>query len=451
MNRRRFLKYAGATATVVGASVAAFYLCNAGPRSSPQVTTPTTTQVGTSVTEAITTTTASGEHTLTRSKEGYPLLGCYDHRHYQIQSFEIEQFARWDMLTVNFETAHAASDALREIRNLNPKIKILAWISLGFYRISEDSTVKGWGGYLETKFLADSNEDWWIHKKGVEPPSLRRLHMVPWYPDQAHPNPKSAFSDHIVKFLQEEVLSTGLYDGIFYDCTWDDGYISQQLTDTDISASEYREGVTGILKETREILGPSGMMMGNPGVEWRDTCAYWEYANGHYQENALGDVFGSGWGKVWEIYQRNMRKKSPPARMHWIGVDTQYKRDRSTYGNVTRKDLTDEDLRRMRLGLGTALLLDNGYFGFDLGDGYHGYGEQWWFPEYDANLGFPSSNYEKAGDGTYRRRYDNGLVIVNPGFDKTIDLSVKYRDVTTNEISDRIKVPAKDARLLITA
>ena len=66
------------------------------------------------------------------------------------------------MLTVNFETAHAVSDALREIRNLNPKIKILAWISLGFYRISEDSTMKGWGGYLETKFLADSNEDWWI-------------------------------------------------------------------------------------------------------------------------------------------------------------------------------------------------------------------------------------------------------------------------------------------------
>jgi hypothetical protein len=86
---------------------------------------------------------------------------------------------------------------------------------------------------------------------------------------------------------------------------------------------------------------------------------------------------------------------------HWIGVDTQY-RDRSTYGNVTRKDLTDEDLRRMRLGLGTALLLDDGYFGFDLGDGYHGYGEQWWFPEYDANLGFRSSNYEKAGDGTYK-------------------------------------------------
>jgi len=152
-----------------------------------------------------------------------------------------------------------------------------------------------------------------------------------------------------------------------------------------------------MLKETREILGPSGGMMGNPDVEWRDTCAYWEYANGHYQENALGDVFGGDWGKVWEIYQRNMRKKSPPARMHWIGVDAQYKRDRSSYGNVTRKDLTDEDLRRMRLGLGTALLLDNGYFGFDLGDGYHSMGSNGGFPNMTQTWAFQVATTRRQG------------------------------------------------------
>ena len=72
-------------------------------------------------------------------------------------------------------------------------------------------------------------------------------------------------------------------------------------------------------------------------------------------------------------------------------------------------------------------------------------------PNTTQTWAFLSSNYEKAGDGTYRRRYDNGLVIVNPGFDRTIDLGTKYRDVTTNELSARIKVPARDARLLITA
>ena len=416
----------------------------------PAIPSPQTNQTS-STTSSLTTSLSSISSTsssvLAKSREGCAPVGNYDHWHYEILLHEIEQFARWDMFTVNFETAHYARDALKEIKNLNPKTRILVWISLGFYKIGD------WGGYLETKFLADSSEDWWIHIRGTGPPSSRRYHNTPWYPDLVHPNPKSGFADHIVKFLQEEILSTELYDGVFFDATGDARFIfptgHEQL---DVSPSEYTEGIADILKNTRNrLLGPDGIIMGNPGDEWPENCPYWEYANGHYQENALGDVFGSDWSKMWAIYQRNMRKKSPPARMHWIGVDTQYKRDRSTYGNVTQKDVTDEDLRRMRLGLGTALLLDNGYFGFDLGDGYHGYGEQWWFPEYDANLGFPSSNYEKAGDGTYRRRYDNGLVIVNPGFDRTIDLGAKYRDATTSQTSNRITVPGNDARLLVTA
>ena len=349
------------------------------------------------------------------------------------------------MLALNFENAHYSTGPLKEIKNLNPNTTILAWISLGFYWIS----IPRQGGYLEARLLADSSEDWWIHKQGTGSPSSRRLQIAPWYPGFVTPNPKSGFAERVVKFLQEEVMSTDLYDGVFYDCVWDDEWISQQLADTEISASEYREGITSILRETREKLGPNIVIMGNPGVEWSDTCSYWEYANGHYQENALGDVFGSDWNRMWEICQRNMRMKSPPRRVHWIGVDTQCRRDRKSFEHVTRKDLTDQDLRRMRLGLGTALLLDNCYFGFDLGDGWHGYGEQWWFPEYDANLGFPRRNHERASDGTYRRRYDHGLVIVNSEANRTVDLDASYRDATTNEIVNRITVPKEDARILV--
>jgi len=381
---------------------------------------------------------------MTRLKQGYPLLGNYDHWHWSIEPGEIEQFARWDMFTVNFETAyyakHYANTALKEIKNLNPKTKILAWISLGLWNPN------GSGGHLETQFLGGS-EDWWIHKRGTASLSSRRLHLISWWPGAVTPNPKSGFAEHVVRFLQEQVLSTELYDGVFYDCVWDDGWLSQALATADISASEYREGITSILRSTRDNLGPNGIIMANGA--WSDNCPYWKYANGTYQENALGDVFGADWNNMWRIYQRNMIKKSPPERLHWIGVDTQYKRKRDDYSKVTQNDLTSEDLRRMRLGLGTALLLDNGYFGFDRGDGWHGYGEQWWFPEYDADLGFPRENHERETDGTLRRRYDHGLVIVNPGSNRTVDLDASYRDATTNEIVNRITVPREDARILI--
>jgi hypothetical protein len=379
-----------------------------------------------------------------KARQGYPLLGNYDHWHTTIAPSEIEQFARWNMLALNFETAYYANAPLMKIRELNPDIKILAWISLGLF-----NPVPIMNGPLGAKFLNESTEDWWIHTKGISPPSTRRLQMVAYYPSLVTPNPKSEFAEHIVRFLQEVVLSTDLYDGIFYDCVWDDGWISQQLADAEVTPTEYRDGITSILKRTRTEVGPDGLIMGNPGVQWSDSCQYWDYANGHYQENALGDVFGSNWSQMWEIYQRNMRKESPPPRSHWIGVDTQYRRKRDAYKNVMRIDLTNDDLRRMRLGLGTALLLDNGYFGFDKGDGWHGYGEQWWFSEYDASLGMPGGRYEKTTDGTYRREFDNGLVIVNPGLDRTIDLDAEYLDATTNQTSNQITVPGKDARILI--
>jgi len=429
VNRRRFLKYVGAglvAAGAAGAAAGAYYFCK-----SARTPTPVSTETATSA-------------RTTMSRQGYPLLGNYDHWTYSIRRDEVEYFARWNMVALNFETAAYAPTALKMIRSLNPSIKILAWISLGIwsqFAMSSESLIG--------VFLGASTEDWWIHKQGTADPYLRRFQMVPWYPGLVTPNPKSEFADHIVKFLQEEVVSTDLYDGVFYDCCWDDGWISQRLTDTDITPSEYREGIANILKNTREKFGPNFIILGNPGVEWNEDCRYWQYANGHYQENALGDVFGSNWNNMWEIYQRNMGKPPPPTRFHWIGVDTQCKRERGTFENVTRLDLTEDDLRRMRLGLGTSLLLDNGFFGFDKGDGWHGYGEQWWFSEYDANLGMPKGNYEKASDGTYRRRYDNGIVIVNSGSNKIIDLDARYRDSTTSEIVNQIAIPSEDARILV--
>jgi hypothetical protein len=348
------------------------------------------------------------------------------------------------MLALNFETAHYAPAPLKDIRNLNPKTKILAWISLGFWSLNIPGP-----GYLASKLLSASTEDWWIHTKGTGDPSSRRLHLVSWYPGLAAPNPRSGFADYVVKFIHDEVMSTGLYDGVFYDgCGYDD-WLEGRLADAEISVSEYRLGITNILRETRHNEGNEAIILGNPGVLWQDEAPYWDFANGHYQENALGDVFGADWNRMWEIYQLNMRKKSPQPRVHWIGVDTQYMRRRDDYSKVSRSDLTSEDLRRMRLGLGTTLLLDHGYFGFDRGDGWHGYGEQFWFFEYDANLGSPSRNYEKAGDGTYRRRYNNGLVLVNPGqSNRIIDLDGKYRDATTNEITSQVTVPGKDAKIL---
>ena len=346
MNRRRFLKYAAGAALATGAAAGAYYLSRSA-QTSPSVTLETAKTTLSPVRSSATTSSSTAISSGKKPRQGYPLLGNYDHWHTTIDPSEIGQFARWNMLALNFETAYYANSPLRKIKELNPDIKILAWISLGLF-----NPMPIMNGPLGGKFLNDSTEDWWIHTRGTGPPSTRRLQMVAYYPSLVTPNPKSEFADHIVRFLQEEVLSTDLYDGIFYDCVWDDGWISQQLANADVTPTEYRAGITSILQRTRGEVGPEGLIMGNPGVQWSDSCQYWDYANGHYQENALGDVFGSDWNEMWQIYQRNMKKASPPPRSHWIGVDTQYKRDRSTYGKVTRKDLTERGFEKDEAWLG---------------------------------------------------------------------------------------------------
>ena len=111
--------------------------------------------------------------------------------------------------------------------------------------------------------------------------------------------------------------------------------------------------------------------------------------------------------------------------------------------------MTPDDLRRMRLGLGTTLL-DDGYFGFDRGDCLHG--QLWWFEEYDANLGTPLRKHQRDryAPGTYSRDFQNGIVIVNPGKgDITVSLDGVMRDATTHQAGRVFAVPAQDAKILV--
>lgn len=430
-----YLKYLAVVGAVGGVAGLAYFWYRS--QSNPP---PGTTTTSTKPPEPTTETTI--KNTTTEpiiSKKGYPLLGNYYHIPDSISSDDAKKLAKWNMVVLNSQAAYLTPEEIRHIKNINPDIKILTWVSLGLWPVTD-------GGYFQEKVNVSSSEDWWIHKNGSGSLASRRLSPIPSYPFLVTPNPKSKFSDYFLRYIHEDLMSTELFDGIFYDCCWDDSWFSTVLKDTDISINEYREGITDILKNMREREDSNTIAMGNPGVEWRSESQYWNYANGHYQENVLGNQFGSGWPKILEIYERNMKKPSPPTRVHWIGVDVRYNRTYEEARFMSQDNLSPDDLRRMRFGLGITLL-DDGYFGFDKGDGLHG--QLWWFPEYNANLGFPKGKYERVADGTYRRSYDNGIVIVNPDSKKTIELSGKYQDMTTNEITERVIIPSNDARILI--
>jgi hypothetical protein len=346
---------------------------------------------------------------------------------------------------------------VEKIRETHPDIVLLAWIPFGqepdpsmgiakaipksgpntWYAktVSGDPIVPVWGGHLMNPYKADY-----------------------------------AWATHAAQFVKTEYLDTGRYDGVMFDILseWAPTFASQDVppscdvnedgTFDNQDTEDWQKGVLHLLRTLRAS-NPTAILTGNGGVPWSRDCPYAQYANGDMHENALGNEFGSHqWQSdfnnpygVWDGIRTILDSSAPEGeleRLHFLSVDLRMNRD---YNAVRDADgLSEDDLRRMRLGLCTALLEDNVYFGFDRGDSLHG--QLWWFDEYDAPLGKAVSHWEKGkfGANTYSRRFESGVVIVNPTNQKTdLRFNASHRDVTTRQKGKSFTIPPTDGRLFV--
>jgi hypothetical protein len=277
---------------------------------------------------------------------------------------QLKSLARWDIIAVPYTLYHSAPESILQIKRLNPKIKILAWFPFGYSLMGDLKTVQS------------SNESWFLHFADTpgnpKPPEQRRIVMLKnVWGQSSGMNPASGWSTYLPNYAQK-LMTTGLFDGVFYDFVGEE-LVGEELPfnnididndgiadSPDVVNREYRNGTIQLLKLTRDLLGPKAIILGAPfaKAEWSANSPYWDYANGLYQENALGTEKWSAhdFSKVWEIYETNMQKPAPPSRINWIGVDTNNKQ----FDDV-KPDLPASELQKMRYGLAITLL-DDGYF-----------------------------------------------------------------------------------------
>lgn len=118
-----------------------------------------------------------------------------------------------------------------------------------------------------------------------------------------------------------------------------------------------------------------------------------------------------GWDAVMKRYRSAMKYTAEP---HIVGFNVHGKKD---------------DYQRMRYGLASCLL-DDGYFSYT--DERVGYSSVVWFDEYDVDLGMPIEPpiITPRHDGVYSRKFEHGLVLVNPGLlPKTMTIEPGYRRI----------------------
>jgi len=376
----------------------------------------------------------------TDSKEDgdYPRLANY-YLKWKITDNEAVELAKWDVLVLDMELQVSSQRQLKKIREINPDAKILAYVT------SQEIKDSLSGSLMRRKLAVGLSDGWYLKNSSGKTfsfwPGTKMLNPTkdcPFYKGQR-------WSDHLAYFVKDEILDSGLWDGVFYDNAWGSMTWFTGL-DVDLNLDrrqdynldkKWQEGMKYLFSQTKKLAGDDFIIVGNSITT--------EYA-GDYNGLMMENFSKQKWEDVMWAYKQNTADVLIP-NINIINNNT---------GNNGY-----QDYQNFRYGLASTLLLD-GYYSFDWGDQSH---EQlWWYDEYDTDLGAPVggaislAGYDNFKSDVWKREYENGLAVVNTTSKlQRVDLGGEYekisgfQDSTFNDgsIVSRLTLDAKDGAVMM--
>lgn len=209
--------------------------------------------------------------------------------------------------------------------------------------------------------------------------------------------------------------------------------------DDPIFASAFRQGHIAEWEQI-EKLKPSILLMGNPDNDL-SMPEYHNKLHGAFLEALMGKKWSlekRGWNVMMNRYHDVMQNTTKPNLVAF-----------NVWGDI-------QDYSFFRYAFASSLM-DDGYFSFtDLNERYSSVP---WFDEYDFELGLAIDPPQLAPwfEGVYRRRFENGVVFVNPSeLDVYVPLSDKYYRligsqeplVNNGELIENMVLKSKDGIVL---
>lgn len=345
-----------------------------------------------------------------------------------ISEDEANELAKWDLLVLDMEVGMNTPEMIRKIRNINPDILIVAYITS--QEIRRDSCDNS-HARLRCSLYKKINEDWYLHESNGQRlsfwPGTDMLNLSDMAPERGG----RQLSEELSCFAYERLILTGLWDGIYYDNIWSDiGWLNGGVIDIDNDGlnddmrkinKAWLGGVKDLLKRTRELFGNDKLIIAN-GLPNRE---FQKYLNGNMFESFPAPWINSGsWSSSMGFYTYINNLNNKPV-VNIVNSSYQYS------GNY----------KKMRFGL-TSALLGNGYYSFD--QGVEDHSQTWWYDEYEFKLGIPLSRADRIDGfsrnyprGVWRREFTNGVVYVNSSFEeKEINLPYKLIKITGRQDSE---------------
>ncbi|MDO8626624.1 MAG: putative glycoside hydrolase [Candidatus Magasanikbacteria bacterium] len=361
----------------------------------------------------------------------------------------IRDLARWDVVILHMADQLNFASQIRELRRLNPDIKILAYIPSQEFPITQYAAWETNPNGPWHKLLAGITADMWLTDNLG---NHQKFWFENWMLNNTnYPTKGIRWNEYLANFMSREILATNLWDGIFYDNTWPSiSWIKNMQADANRDGlndtppeldKAWEEGMQTLFTLTRQKAGREIIILGNGDRGFQNQV------NGFYIENFANNGY-SYWSDHMRYYKESVNSASPRPRVAIVGAT-------SPNGN-------SKDYKNMRYGL-TSALLENGYFAFDARDNH---ADIWWYDEYNSKLGEPageavsvrSGAADYTGKDAWRREYQTGVALVNPTPERVdIDLGGEYekligtQDKVVNDgaIVTNVSIEAHDGLIML--
>jgi len=331
-----------------------------------------------------------------------------------VSDAEARELARWDIVILDMEVQGANPGALKLMRQINPQIKILAYVTASEIRSDADNL--GNAAPLRRELFSSIPSSWYVTDAAGAKRSFWSRTWIVNVTDRAPIANGERWNYFLPRFVRDRIWSTGLWDGVMYDNGWENiSYFAggpvdlnrdgKAETTADADAA-WRDGLRQVFRNTRALL-PDALVLENDGPYYAPDV------NGLQLENFPNGGWASTMGKA----AKTVVQAIPP-RVLIVNSNTANSGERDDYG-------------KFRFGLASTLLVD-GYYGFDYGDQNHG--QTWWYDEYGASLGVPSGEARRLDGavaswrtGIWRRDFSRGAALVNSGTTaKTVKLGSEF-------------------------
>ena len=316
------------------------------------------------------------------NKEDFPKIANY-YLQPLVPKGHYNSLAKYDLLILDVDTQTIDASLFSQIKQNNPDTQFLAYIPSQSVNTQDLSS---WARFRNMTHEKVDLNDWWLKDS-----SENIINLGGVWPTIQFVDPCNGWVEYLSDLVKNDVISRNIWDGVFYDMVFND---IEWLNDGDINISNqyWQTQIQDLLNKTNNKIGSKILIINLDKMN-----SYENNSDGIMMENFPSPHLSNDWSSLIEYYLTKPISIIN-ANTNNAGIMTSY--------------------QEMRFGLASTLLGD-GYYSFDKGDQSHA--QNWWYDEYDVNLGqaiskpvnLLDSNNSEIKPGLWRRDFEQGISLAN--------------------------------------